>query len=304
MVSILIPVFGESIDAQLGSLGAEVKGLDYPVEIIVCDDASASPKRPHFIDYKGVDFRFIQLNENIGRAQIRNYLAEQATYELLIFLDADCQPISGNFISNYVTEHSKNTILVGGQLFAAERPSRQNEMLRWMYGTKVEARSLKDRLKSPYASFMANNFSISKSLLRKYPFDSKHTGYGHEDTLFGMQLRNFGVEVVHVDNPIRHLGNETNEQFLEKTEEGVRNLASLYLQGKLDGHVRLIKTYEKLLYTGFVALTRTIMVKRQEGYRKNLLGPTPSLRKFSLYKLGAFMIELERLRADVKMLHK
>lgn len=302
MVSILIPVFGESIDAQLASLAAEAKGLDYPVEIIVCDDASPSPKEPHFSDYKGVDFKFLQLDENMGRARIRNYLAEQASFNILIFIDADCQPILGNFISNYVSQSNDSNVLVGGQLFAAEKPSSQKVQLRWLYGTKVEARALKERKKFPYTSFMANNFCISKSLLNQYPFDSKHTGYGHEDTLFGMQLRNFDVEVVHIENPIRHLGAETNEQFLDKTEEGVRNLATLYLQGKLDSHVRLIKTYEQLLYTGFVGLTRNIMAKRQNGYRKNLVGPSPNLRKFSLFKLGAFMIELEKLRKEAKML--
>jgi len=300
MVSVLIPVYGEAIDAQLASLAVEAKSLKYPVEIIVCDDYSPNPKRPHFTDYNNISFKFIRLKENIGRSRIRNYLADQAQFDQLIFIDADCQPILRNFIDNYHLKFEPDVILVGGQLFASEPPTSLNQMLRWNYGTNVEARPLKDRVKAPYKSFMANNFSISKSLLKQYPFDENHTGYGHEDTLFGVQLRNNALKVVHIKNPIRHLGNETNEQFLDKTAEGARNLAKLYHVGKLDSHVRLVKTYEQLNRTGFAGLTRSILAKRQEGYKKALMKGNANLRKFSLYKLGAFMLELTRLKEEVK----
>lgn len=298
MVSVLIPVFGEAIDAQLASLAIEAKGLDYPVEIIVCDDASPLPKPPAFTDYKGIEFRYITLKKNLGRSKIRNFLAEEAKYNQLIYIDADCQPIQSSFIDTYKVKFEEDVVLVGGQLFAQEEPTDLNLRLRWDYGTNVEARSLKDRSKSPYHSFMANNFSISKTLLKKYPFDNAHTGYGHEDTLFGVQLRVNQVKVKHIKNPIRHLGNETNAQFLAKTAEGVRNLAHLYSEGKLDKHVRLIKTYEQLKLTGFAGLTRSIIARQQKGYYQNLEKGKAKLRKFSLYKLGEFMLELKKIESQ------
>lgn len=296
MVSVLIPVYGEPIDAQFASLAIEAKGLDYPVEIIVCDDASPFPKRPAFTDYEGIEYRFIQLKENIGRSRIRNFLASEAKYETLIFIDADCQPIQSQFIETYRLKSNENEVLVGGQLFAGEPPSSFDQRLRWDYGTQIEARSLKDRLKEPYKSFMANNFCISKSLISKHPFDEEHSGYGHEDTLFGFQLRENEVKVTHIKNPIRHLGNETNEEFLRKTAEGVQNLAKLYAEGKLDGHVRLIKTYEQLKFTGFAGLTRAVITKRQKSYYEDLLSGKAKLRKFSLYKLSEFMLALKEIK--------
>ena len=297
MISILIPVYGESVDAQLANLASEIKGLDYPVEVIVCDDASPNPIQPAYSDYKGMEFRFIQLTENKGRSRIRNYLGEEAKYEQLIFIDADCQPIQSKFIQTYQLKFENKRVLVGGQLFAEEEPSRMDCKLRWLYGTKVEARPLKERSASPYKSFMANNFSISKSMLSQYPFDENHTGYGHEDTLFGFQLRENEIDVEHIKNPIRHLGNETNKEFLDKTVEGVHNLVRLYREGKLDNHVRLIKTYESLKLTGFVGLTRSIMGVRRERYYKDLLKGTAKLRKFSLFKMSEFMLEMRRLDA-------
>ncbi len=300
MVSILIPVYGESVDAQLASLAIEAKSLDYDVEIIVCDDASPLPKLPAFTEYEGIEYRFIQLHKNLGRSKIRNFLAEEAKYEQLIYVDADCLPIQSSFIDTYKIKFESGEVLVGGQLFAHEPPSEYSRMLRWDYGTNVEARPLKERVAAPYRSFMANNFSIAKSLLKKYPFDANHRGYGHEDTLFGVQLRENNVTVVHIKNPIRHLGNETNEQFLKKTAEGVRNLARLYLDGKLDKHVRLIKTYEQIKLTGFAGFTRSVIAKRQAGYYEILLKGKAKLRKFSLYKLGEFMLEIQRIKAKSK----
>jgi glycosyltransferase involved in cell wall biosynthesis len=300
MISVLIPVYGESVDAQLASLAIEAKTLDYAVEIIVCDDASPSPRPPAFTNYRGIEYRFIQLEENLGRSRIRNFLAEEAKYDQLIFIDADCQPIQSRFIDTYKLKYEGDVVLVGGQLFAPEPPSSLDKMLRWNYGTNVEARTLKEREKAPYRSFMANNFSISKEMVFKYPFDESHTGYGHEDTLFGLQLKNSNVKVSHIKNPIRHLCNETNKEFLDKTTEGVKNLAQLYFQGKLDKHVRLIKVYEQLKKTGFVRLTRSLMFKRQRGYYQDLLKGSTKLRKFSLYKLGEFMLELNRLKEGVK----
>ena len=300
MVSILIPVFGESVDAQLANLASEVKGLNYPVEIIVCDDASGNPKPPAYSDYKGVTFRFIALEQNLGRSKIRNFLGKEAKYEQLIFIDAECHPIQSKFISTYQIKFDEDIVLVGGQLFAEEKPERVDHQLRWLYGTEVEARELKERVKSPYRSFMANNFSISKSLLAKYPFDEEHTGYGHEDTLFGFQLRENEVEVEHIKNPVRHQVSETNEQFLNKTSEGIDNLVRLYREGKLDNHVRLIKTYESLKLTGFVGLTRSIMAKRRDRYYHDLVQGTGTLRKFSLFKMSEFMIEMRRLKETDK----
>ncbi len=295
MISVLIPVFGESVDAQLASLASEVKNLNFPVEIIVCDDANPNPRPPAYTDYKGIEFRFIQLDKNLGRSRIRNFLGQEAKYEQLIFIDAECQPIQSKFISTYQIKFDENMVLVGGQLFADEMPSRQDHTLRWVYGTKVEARELKERVKSPYRSFMANNFSISKKLLEKYPFDEEHTGYGHEDTLFGFQLRENEVEVAHIKNPIRHRVSESNIDFLDKTTEGIHNLVRLYRNGKLDNHVRLIKMYESLKFTGFVGLTRSIMSRRRDRYYQDLQKGMGTVRKFSLFKMSEFMIEMRRL---------
>lgn len=298
MVSILIPVYGEVIDTQLATLANEIKLLDFKVEIIVCDDASPHPKKPFFQASDHGDFRFIQLDKNLGRSAIRNYLGQQAKYAQLIFMDADCLPISSEFIQNYVKNFDPEQILVGGQLFSEKPPKDPNKLLRWKYGTEVEARSIKKRREAPYKSFMANNFSISKSLLSRYCFDNQHSGYGHEDTLFGLQLKKQQVPVNHIDNPIRHVGLETNAEFVEKTIEGVKNLAWLYTQEKIDSHVKLIQVYQRLKASGLGNLSAKYLSKKIKKYQYNLVSKKPSLRIFSLFKLAVFMRFMEELSAE------
>ena len=48
-------------------------------------------------------------------------------------------------------------------------------------------------------------------------------GYGHEDTLFAMELKRHGFAVTHIDNPLEHIGIEPVEEFLRKSANGVTN---------------------------------------------------------------------------------
>jgi glycosyltransferase involved in cell wall biosynthesis len=286
MISVLIPVFGEDVTQQVQVLVQEAQSLSYPVEIIVVDDASGRAIAPEIEPNPIVVFEVLE--KNLGRSQIRNYLAQKARYDILIYLDADCVPVSPHYIQNYYEAFQKNEVLVGGQVFQKEAPTSSNYMLRWKYGSQIEARNVTERKTLPYASFMANNFCIGKALLQHIGFDQHHTGYGHEDTLFGMRLRHEQVAVNHIANPILHLGLETNEEFLEKTDEGIANLVKLYRAGALDHHVRLIATYQKcqrlkvlpLLVLGYY-IKRPVLRSWLQKTGGNVMG-------FGLFKLLGF----------------
>lgn len=285
MISILIPVFGEDVTNQVQVLVNEVNTLDYPVEIIVVDDASGAPIPPK-VDTDMVQFEV--LSGNLGRSKIRNYLAEQAKFEILIFIDADCVPHAPNFIANYLKAFTGDTVLVGGQVFQTNRPQGSNQLLRWKYGTRVEARPVEKRKELPYASFMANNFCIGKNLLKEIGFDQNHSGYGHEDTLFGMKLRQQQIPVRHIANEVMHHGLETNTEFLNKTDEAIANLVGLYKNGALDHHVRLISSYEKLKRMGLAPLLVLGYHIKRPGLRLWLAKTGGNVSGFGLYKLLGF----------------
>ena len=101
----------------------------------------------------------------------------------------------------------------------------------------VEEQSAGQRNKEPYNRFISMNFMICRDAFLKVRFDETfHLGY--EDTLFGMQLEQAGVEILHIDNPVYHLVEENSEQFLMKIRRAVRNL---------DGHIEQMHSHVKLL---------------------------------------------------------
>ena len=61
----------------------------------------------------------------------------------------------------------------------------------------------------------------------KVKFDERITKYGHEDTLFGFELKKNNTQITHIDNPVINGNLETNEEFIEKTEEGLLNLLKI-----------------------------------------------------------------------------
>ena len=69
-------------------------------EIILADDASSEEYRQ--INKKVNDLpycKYLQCEENLGPARIRNYLAEQAQYPYLLFLDSDVLPVEDDFLT-------------------------------------------------------------------------------------------------------------------------------------------------------------------------------------------------------------
>jgi hypothetical protein len=47
------------------------------------------------------------------------------------------------------------------------------------------------------------------------------TTYGHEDTLFGYQLRINGISFQHIENPVLNSNLDDNQQFLENVAQEI-----------------------------------------------------------------------------------
>jgi hypothetical protein len=141
---------------------------------------------------------------------------------------------------------------------------------------------------------MTCNFLIDKSLLEKNPFNEDLTGYGHEDTLFGIQLREKGYSIRQIDNPLIHLGLEDADVFIEKTEKALVNLRKVdkILQEKYPRsveHSSLVRLEKKLRKMHLIPLFAFAFSIFQPLIRMNLSGRYPSLFLFDLYKIGVLV---------------
>ncbi len=286
MISILIATYQWDTEQLVRQLVHEISTKGIQAEIICIDDASGFEQSPSFL---GLPFlTYNSLSENIGRSALRNKLARQAKYPLLLFLDADSLPKNEDFISKYVAASKLFDVVCGGTAYYDDPPDDSSEILRWEYGKEREQRKADIRSVHPYHSFTSNNFLIKKSVFEKNPFDQSIREYGHEDTLFGISLKKNNTKIGHIDNAVYHLGLDSGELFIQKTEQAVSNLVKLYKSGRVGEEIRLIRTYLKLKNLGLRFFFRLYFKCIKTSLRKNLLSKYPKLRNLDLLKLGVF----------------
>lgn len=268
---------------------AQVKLLTEPCEIICIDDAS---KKYYQTENRKAakEIIYIQLPENVGRSRIRNLFLQCAKYENLLFLDCDSIIIKTDFLLKYIRYINQNKsthVLCGGRIYSKKIPVKKYR-LRWLYGTKRESMNADDRNRKPNASFMTNNFIISKKVLLQTLFDERITTYGHEDTLFGFRLQKANIIVHHINNPVLNGHLETNEEYLVKTQQAVINLTHILAYVNYDktfiNDVSLLRFYYKIKY--LQRPIASLFFLCQFILRFLLSKGFVSLALFNFYKLG------------------
>jgi glycosyltransferase involved in cell wall biosynthesis len=290
MLSICIPVYNFDVRALVYDLHEQAVRCDIPFEIVVMDDASDASYVAFLKDLETLPcVRIIALKENIGRSKIRNALVKTAQYPYLIFMDCDAATASNSYVARYLPLCKPNAVVYGGRIYEQKKPADAN-LLHWKYGVKREALSAAERQKHPNYSFCTNNFLIDKTIFDTITFNEHLEGYGHEDTFFGLELLGHQIPIIHIDNPLIHLGLEDAAIFLKKTENGVVNLHKVeqLLKEKYPdyvGHSKLMRTKMKLQKWHLTSLTKLILNIFNPLLKRNLRGKHPSLFAFDLYKL-------------------
>lgn len=294
MISVCIPIYNYPVYPLVRQLRNEIErqGLGAEFEIVCIDDHSSERYREENKDIRDIA-TYLTLENNIGRARIRNLFLEHTTGEWLLFLDNDSE-VGEHFLEKYLKHAGgKADVVVGGRVYD-RRGADPEHRLRYLYGKNVESRTAEQRREEPYRSFMTNNFMVRRRVLEQIGFDARLEGYGHEDTLFGYRLEEHRVPILHIDNPVVNGYVETNGEFLTKTVEGVASLAQIYGYMKEDWcfcrSVRLLRAYDRMrslhlegLYYRLFRWMRPVMEKRLKEGRRGLV------RILNLYKLGVFI---------------
>lgn len=288
MLSILIPTHNYSCYRLVADLQRQGEILGVPYEIIVCEDGSkdsVSIIANHKIEELNHCRHIINKN-NVGLAATRNFLARQALYEWVLFIDCDAQVISDDFLANYVNNIGKSDVVIGG-LQHPDHCDDPNRSLRFRYEKEADkTRSAECRSKNPYSRFSAFNCMVRRSVFLCILFDENCRQYGYEDTLFGMELKRRSISILHIDNPLLHTGIDTNDAFLQKTETALHTLLSL--GDKMNGGSSLLELYRRFSRCHLVWTLRLIYFLLGGLMRRNLLSVHPSLNVFGLYKLCYF----------------
>ena len=289
-LSICIPIYNYNVTRLIHELSAQASLLSCPYEIILMDDGSQSFLSDNALLAELPHVQYIELPYNIGRSAIRNKLADTAQYEFLLFMDCDTLPSSPHFIHNYLTaaQNSNADVIMGGYHYSDEKPD-SIHLLRWLYGIHREVKSASVRNLHPYRSFSTFNFLIKKKVFENVTFDESLTEYGHEDTLFGWELKKAHFHLSHIDNPATQINYEESNIFLQKTDSSLKNLWVIYqkIEEKDDFRkdIKILKYQEFLRKTRLLRPASILLSLFSKFFRRNLTSNHPQMFIFDLYKL-------------------
>lgn len=302
-LSILLPSYNNVCVSLVQALQRQADALrgklDKPFryEIIVADDCStdAACIDANRIIGDMLHCRYLRMEQNVGRAQIRNVLISESRGDYVLLIDSDLFLCDDNYLYKYAT--STADVVYGGTRIGGEGLAMvDNEAntenlkgnLRYIYEKKAEPshRAVFRQLR-PNQEISVCNLYARRDIMKAHPFDSRFKAYGYEDVLFGKRLAESGIEVTHIDNPVLINEFEPNSVFVKKTEEAILTLCRF--EQDLEGYSNLktkVTTLGRYIPLSLFRLWHRIMKNKE---KRNLTGAKPSLLLFKLYKLGFFL---------------
>ena len=290
VLSVLIPNYNYVCLPLVRRLQSLLESAAIPYEIIVADDGSTDlqtieANRPIATL---TNCQYLIRPKNVGRAVIRNILAQTAQYTFLLYIDSDLTIINDQFIRRYVDCLNESTTVIDGGVSIGGNPEALKGNLRYLYEKAEEPNHTAIcRQASPYQHLHTANLLIRKELILQHPFDERFRHYGYEDVLLGKTLRQHQIPITHIDNPLGFHTFESNSDFIVKTEEGLRTLYQF--RRDLRGYSRLLTFVSGIHISLILSLIRLWHRLFQKAERRNLCGSRPSLLVYKLYRLGYFL---------------
>lgn len=295
MISILVPVYKFDVQNLVRQIYAQIQSSGIEAELIVLDDGSGIEWETLKQEFSS--FSFLSNPTNKGRSFSRNRLVQLATYENLIFLDCDVElGHHPDWLKTYarMLQSDKPAVYYGSCVYPSERPEDAKFLLHWLYGHKKENPALEYRRKHPVSTFHTVNFACKRSLCILQPFDEQLSRYGHEDSLWARQISERGIPIIHIQNPVTHLGLHNHRQFLRNTAASVKNSVLLIKKG-LSLPSLLNSWYIRMERIRLTASLYYIYRLLERRIVRNLLGSNPNLYCLTVFKMG-LMLRFSKVR--------
>ena len=285
LFSILIPTYNYNVYPLVEELHrqcSEINNLEF--EILVFDDGSQLFHAENLKINNLSNCYYCILEKNSGRTATRNLLAQNATFENLLFLDTDVRVISSNFIINYLPHLNKPEWVVFGGCDYHHESYSFDTSLRFHYGKKREAINSSKRNLKPYKHILSANFLISKKEFLALDIPNQNA-YGM-DLFFSYLLIKHQKKILHINNAVWHCGLEKNEVFLEKSMKSVRIRKEQWRDIKeISDNNSLLKTYNQLNFFPLNVILKGSFKLSNKTLKKCFFKPVPILWAFDLYRL-------------------
>lgn len=227
-LSVVIPTFRYDCSELVARLGR----LSRETEIIVHDDGSCDEALTASLvrTARGLDIpvRIVAARRNRGRAGARNAAVRHARADWVLLLDSDMMPDRDDFLGAYLdaARRADGPCLIAGGYSLDQTPVRPGQALaRWQaLSSECLPASMRNRSAGRYV--FSSNMLVHRAVLQACPFDEGFSGWGWEDTEWGLRVAAL-FPVVHIDNTASHLGVDTDDDLMAKYARSGGNFAKL-----------------------------------------------------------------------------
>lgn len=286
MLSILIPIYNYNTFPLVAELHKQCMDCEIIFEILCIDDASINYNADNQNINTLSNCQYFINDKNVGRTATRNKLCNKAIFDWLLFLDADVIPVHSDFIKNYIYHiNSKSKAVFGGYCYQNIIPEFESKF-RYKYGKSREEKSAFERNSNPYKYIFSGNFLILKKTFTETNFTEQGNYYGM-DIFFSYQLYTKKIEILHIENPIYHLGLENNQIFFEKSLKAVESRKHFLVNSpEIEKISPLLKKYKTIKQYHLLPAAILFFEIFEPFLKKRILSKEPNLFCFDIYRLG------------------
>jgi len=188
-VVVIIPVFRD-YDRARQTVAAILRcsvPSPFSVRVHVVDDGSGDGTAERLSEQFGGRIEIIGLPENLGRSAARNAGATNISADLLLFVDADCEPSDDRFLAAHLLSIREADVSMGVV---------EGQDDGFWHAYQQAARVRRDRLarRTFVAHFTTQNVMIDARLFNSVGgFDEAFKGYGFEDRDLAIRLARAGA---------------------------------------------------------------------------------------------------------------
>lgn len=226
-ISVIIPVYNWDIRLLVDKLACEIVNDDLSsvIEVLVADDCSEleykENNKQHISKY--TFFKYFELEKQLGRSKVRNFLVQKTKYPYILMLDADMLPDKDSFLAEYFSHITSDQRIVCGGYSYKTRICMGREYDFYVYkGKKTEEIQADIRNETPWRYLFTGNVLVPRKVLNTIELDEQFIGYGYEDTEWSIRLFK-KYPIYHVDNTCSHLGLVRKDIAFNRMRGSIRN---------------------------------------------------------------------------------
>jgi hypothetical protein len=218
-LSILVPFYRDNPAAFIAALAASPIGAEQ-VELIALDDGNGRADLAATVMDAMATAPFactlIVRGANGGRAAARNRLLTQARGGYVLFADADMALVDRWFLPRWLRVIEKDAPAVAFGGFQVDpNPDDRSTALHAYTSARSDCLPAALRARRPAQTLTTSNLLVRRDVLNVFAFDSGFRGWGYEDSEWAFRVAS-RHPILHIDNPLRHLGLDSADALIEK----------------------------------------------------------------------------------------